>query len=200
MSNQDIKILIVDDDENNRFCAVRNLKRFIGYSNYAEADDGSSGLSYLEKNSDVDIILLDRMMSGVNGLDMLKTMHEKLRYPDVEVIFQTGAVSKEEKKECLDAGSFFLLQKPYDDVCMAQLLHAVSLQIRVRRRIKKYMELQTEKPFEVKFEFKTVEEAEKISAQLAMCFPNPEAAVEPVYELLINAIEHGNLGLGYETK
>ncbi|MFM9890233.1 MAG: ATP-binding protein [Rickettsiales bacterium] len=40
----------------------------------------------------------------------------------------------------------------------------------------------------------------KLAEALAHYFPKPEAATTGIYELLVNAIEHGTLGLGFETK
>jgi two-component system cell cycle response regulator len=39
-----------------------------------------------------------------------------------------------------------------------------------------------------------------LSQTLAHYFPRPEQYVTGIYELLINALEHGNLGIGYEEK
>lgn len=48
--------------------------------------------------------------------------------------------------------------------------------------------------------FRTMEEAYVLSGQLARFFPNPAAAHHGLCELLTNAIEHGNLGIGFEEK
>ncbi len=200
MTNEDIKILIVDDDEDNRFCAAHNLRRFIGYPNFAEAEDGFAGLSYLKENPDVDIILLDQMMTGLDGVEMLCKMKEEPRYNDIEVIFQTGSLSDDEKAACMKAGSLYLLQKPYDDAAMKRLLVSASQRVRAKRRLKEYLEQERLPCLGEQLHFSTLHEAEKVATQVAACFPQPEQALEAVYELLLNAIEHGNLELGYEAK
>jgi anti-sigma regulatory factor (Ser/Thr protein kinase) len=43
-------------------------------------------------------------------------------------------------------------------------------------------------------------EAENLSSFLANCFPDPERALTGISELLINAVEHGNLDISYEEK
>ncbi|MDR3425423.1 MAG: ATP-binding protein [Alphaproteobacteria bacterium] len=50
------------------------------------------------------------------------------------------------------------------------------------------------------FRLRKLEEALELSRRLAKNFRDPEANVTGIYELLLNAIEHGNLGLGYEMK
>ena len=50
------------------------------------------------------------------------------------------------------------------------------------------------------FTFRTMEEAESLSVLLSHCFPEPERVVHGLAELMFNAVEHGNLGIGYEMK
>jgi hypothetical protein len=50
------------------------------------------------------------------------------------------------------------------------------------------------------FTFRTMEEAYQLSGLLAKHFPDPAAAHHGLCELLTNAIEHGNLGIGFEEK
>lgn len=199
MANDDIKILIVDDDEINRECAEMNLERYIGYNNYSSADDGTTALQYLEKNPDVNVIFLDRMMNKLNGVPMLLKMKENPDYKDIIVIFQTGDVGSAEKQECIDAGSLYMLQKPYSDTDQGTMLNAAVSLVRAKLRIKEKINSGSENG-NTNFTFKTIEEAETIAAQLAAHFPNPLDVAEAIYELLVNAVEHGNLGIGYYNK
>lgn len=50
------------------------------------------------------------------------------------------------------------------------------------------------------FELKSLEEAEKLSTMLGSQCPDPETASVGIWELLSNAIEHGNLGIDRQTK
>ena len=50
------------------------------------------------------------------------------------------------------------------------------------------------------FKLRTHEEALPLSERLAAAFHAPDQFQVGIYELLLNAIEHGNLGLGFETK
>ena len=53
---------------------------------------------------------------------------------------------------------------------------------------------------EASFQFRTLEEAVNLAHYIANCFPKPEAAVFGLHELMINAVEHGNLGISYAEK
>lgn len=50
------------------------------------------------------------------------------------------------------------------------------------------------------FSLRTLEEAQSIALNLSFYFPKPEVVHFGIHELLINAIEHGNLDLGYDKK
>jgi anti-sigma regulatory factor (Ser/Thr protein kinase) len=50
------------------------------------------------------------------------------------------------------------------------------------------------------FRFRSLEEARALANTLSRACPNPEKSVIGIEELLINAVEHGNLGISYEEK
>ena len=51
-----------------------------------------------------------------------------------------------------------------------------------------------------KFEFKTINEAVCLAAFMASCFPDPERVMVGLAQIMMNAVEHGNLGIGYDRK
>ena len=50
------------------------------------------------------------------------------------------------------------------------------------------------------YQFKTLEEARRLAALLAETCPNPSKTMTGLAELMINAVEHGNLGITYSEK
>lgn len=50
------------------------------------------------------------------------------------------------------------------------------------------------------FEFRTLDEAEKLSTMLALQYPDENRVAAGIWELLSNAVEHGNLGIDYDEK
>jgi CheY-like chemotaxis protein len=68
----DATILVVDDDDNNRFTLVQRLKRE-GYGNVTTASDGQDALAQLSR-SPFDLVLLDVMMPGLDGIAVLTAM------------------------------------------------------------------------------------------------------------------------------
>ena len=112
------KILLVDDSGLARR-AVRQMLESAGYD-VAEAEDGMIGLEryFLEKP---DLVLLDLVMKGMNGLDVLT----KLQQLDatVRVIVVSADVQDSSREMAVAAGASGFLNKPVD---RAGLLAAVA--------------------------------------------------------------------------
>ena len=68
----DCDLLVVDDNEDNRYTLTQRLKRE-GYSRIATAENGRLALEHL-RSSAVDLVLLDIMMPDMNGYEVLEHM------------------------------------------------------------------------------------------------------------------------------
>jgi two-component system, OmpR family, response regulator len=103
-----VKILVVEDDQETRDYIARSLKER-GHS--AElAGTGPEGLS-LAKEGVYDVIVLDRMMPGIDGLSLLKELRGSgLRTP---VLFLTSLGSLEDRVQGLEMGGDDYLVKPF---------------------------------------------------------------------------------------
>jgi anti-sigma regulatory factor (Ser/Thr protein kinase) len=55
-------------------------------------------------------------------------------------------------------------------------------------------------PFEAGYEVRTLQEARDLAVVLASAYPDPERVTVGLTELIINAVEHGNLGITYREK
>jgi DNA-binding NtrC family response regulator len=101
------KILVVDDEEVVRLSFARSLT-----SSHCKVEMASSGIDALlamEQRS-FDIVLLDLMMPGMNGMTVLKTIKQK--WPDSEVIIITGYPTVDTAKEAVTLGAYDYLAKP----------------------------------------------------------------------------------------
>ena len=196
-------ILVVDDQDLNIQIIVDSLQKEGKYE-ISTANDGDVALKMLESEPDkFDVIILDRIMPRMSGLELLQKMqeHEYLRY--CPVIFQTAKNTTEDIVECLKAGAYYYLTKPIEgDI----LLSVVNTAVQDRLRYKQVLnDLNNNKNLmgllrHALFEFKTIDEARSLGALISHVFPDPERIVMGLTELLINAIEHGNLDINYDQK
>ena len=104
-------LLIVDDNDMNRGLLSRRLERH-GFETM-EAADGEQGLKLLGDHS-FDLVLLDIMMPGINGIEVLKTIRRTHSAAVLPVIMVTGRDHSEDMVESFDLGANDYLTKPID--------------------------------------------------------------------------------------
>ncbi len=77
-----------------------------------QAFDGQEALEKLKKNRNLDVIILDVKMPGMDGLETLREI--KKEHPIMEVIMLTGHATVESAIEGMKLGAFDYLMKPCD--------------------------------------------------------------------------------------
>jgi CheY-like chemotaxis protein len=195
------KILAVDDEEFNLDIIRRHLLR-AGFEAIL-AGDGFAALQKLEEHPDIGAIVLDRMMPGMDGMEFLSRIKNNAKYRDIPVIMQTAAAGSEQVLQGIQAGVYYYLTKPYDDVLLVAILEAALKDARTKKEMREEVGRQRRMlglMEEAIFRFRTLEDAKTLAFYIANCFPDPEKVVFGLNELLINAVEHGNLGITYSEK
>jgi DNA-binding NtrC family response regulator len=105
---QAARILIAEDEVNLRLVLQKELER-LGYRVQA-APDGEAALRKLEE-SNVDVLLCDINMPRIDGMEVLRRVHERPNPP--EVIMLTGQATVETAVEAMKLGAYDYLTKPY---------------------------------------------------------------------------------------
>jgi DNA-binding response OmpR family regulator len=101
-------ILVVDDDSDMRHV----LSDFLQRSGYRviEAANGQEGISVIESER-IDVVILDKEMPGMNGLDVLSVVRH--RCPRLPIIFITAFGGHEDEDESRRRGARFYIEKPF---------------------------------------------------------------------------------------
>jgi len=102
------RVLVVDDEERIQRACQRLLSE--EGCEVDVAQNGIQGLKMIEEKH-YDIVLLDLMMPGLSGLDVLSDL--KARHPDTVVIIITGYATLEHSIETMKKGAFDFLSKPF---------------------------------------------------------------------------------------
>jgi len=102
------RILLVDDDE-----VFRNEFRecFQEYG-IKEASSGEEALKILKRPNEIDLVILDVRMSGMNGIEVLERIRRLT--PEVRIVIQTGYSSKDVAVEALRGQADDYIEKPLD--------------------------------------------------------------------------------------
>ncbi len=103
------KVLVVDDEKD--FVEMLSLRLKEMGEQVDAVYNGQDCLTKLEGN-DIDVVILDIKMPGMDGIETLKEI--KRRFPMVEVIMLTGHGSAESAVEGMKLGAFDYLLKPAD--------------------------------------------------------------------------------------
>ena len=105
-----IKLLLVDDEVPFVETMTKRLKK--RDFSVDSAHSGPEALQLLENNDQIEVIVLDVKMPGMDGIETLRKI--KPRYPLVEVVMLTGHATVESAIEGMRFGAFDYLMKPCD--------------------------------------------------------------------------------------
>ena len=202
MDNEKPVVLAVDDE-------YFNLEIISEYLSEIDiktvcVESGEQALEILQQSPQrFSAVLLDRMMPGIDGIEVLTKIKADEKTSRLPVIMQTAKADTESMLEGLNAGAHYYLSKPYDQ---QTLLAIISTAIRDYQRyihVQKDLE-QASQTLKLmgkgQFSFRSLDEARCLSALLANACPESDSVVFVLTELMINAVEHGNLGISYGEK
>ena len=126
------KILIIEDNEEMR----DNIAELLELSNYevSQAGNGKDGVKEAIR-TEPDLIICDIMMPGMDGYEVLYLISQNPQTSAIPFIFLTAKAEKSDFRKGMNLGADDYLTKPFEEM---DLLGAVE------RRLKKYVQLQTE--------------------------------------------------------
>lgn len=196
-----MKILAVDDDELNLEVLAMCLDRARFTS--LLASNAEEALKILNDNPDIKAILLDKMLPDMCGVALLQRIRNTPEIAHIPVIMQTASTETTSVIECIKAGAYYYLTKPFDQEILLSILEAAlqdSESVSQIPNIARENKLTLGLIKHASFEYKTVEQSKNLALFLSNGYDDPERALLGLIELLVNAVEHGNLGIGFEAK
>ncbi len=119
-------ILIADDNDDVRYQLRRRLKK-LGYSNLSIAENGQEAIDKITQNN-YDLVLLDILMPGMSGYDVLNHLRDKGLLANLPVIVISALDDLDSTVRCLQIGAEDYLPKPFN---------ATLLEARIRGTLEK---------------------------------------------------------------
>jgi CheY-like chemotaxis protein len=196
------RVLVVDDEQFNlliieEFLAAEDLSLEL------HADPLLAWDALHAADSDFALVLLDRMMPGLDGIDFLRRMKAESRFSSVPVIMQTVASSLEQVRQGHAAGAYYYLTKPYTPEALVSIVRAaLDDRCRCLQLLDRSVLLEEAQTLlcGVEYRFVTLEDVSCLVPILAALCSNPDAVASGLADLMVNAVEHGNLGISYREK
>jgi DNA-binding response OmpR family regulator len=196
------RILIVEDEPIN-LEALAEVLGEEGYEVHSAINGANAWAKLTAEAGRFDVVLLDRLMPDMDGIEILRRMKDQPAMSQTPVIMQTSMSGDADVAEGLKAGAYYYLTKPFAAETLVAIVAAAV------RDYRDYLDLQLEVSKATRtlgcldaaeFSFRTTDEARDIATLLAQVSPDPGRIVLGLSELMLNAVEHGNLGITYAEK
>ncbi len=148
-------------------------------------------------------IILGKEISNNSNLQLLHKINSSSNIKTIPVIMEASAGSVDEMEKCIRAGARYYISPPINKSIIPQII-ATAIRDQTRY-IKAEQDVLESKPIgntllSALFQLQHLSEGQLIASLIAGECPNPRLAVVGITEMLINAIEHGNLGITYAEK
>lgn len=195
-------LLVVDDEPLN----LELIAEYLDDPRYQLdlVPDAERALERLEASGPaIDLVVLDRTLPVMDGLDLLRRIKTEPRFQTIPVVMQTAAAAPDQVRAGIEAGAYYYLTKPYEPAALQTIVRSALADLADRRQAARATAARADALRLIEqgeFRFRTLEDVHGLAPLLASLCPVPEAAAMGLAELMINAIEHGNLGITYAEK
>ncbi|HEU5046662.1 MAG TPA: response regulator [Rickettsiales bacterium] len=196
-------ILALDDDEANLIILEKAIER-AGYESKCFMSS-EEALHYLSENPrSVQIAVIDKMMPKISGIEFLNKVKQNNALKHIPVIIQTGDVGLKQMQEGLEHGAYYYLTKPFTPETLMAILKSAENECSLFEEVVSRSAAEQKKLVKLihegEFHIHTFAEARVLAAFIAQSSRTPSYVARGLMELLFNAIEHGNLEIGYQKK
>lgn len=116
------RVLVVDDEADMLWMLQRNLNKGMNDVEILAAESGEEALSILS-DKEIDLVITDINMPGMNGLDLLVEINN--RYPNTGVVIMTAYPSNTYESQAMLSGSLRFVEKPFDIKDMRQIVKEI---------------------------------------------------------------------------
>lgn len=196
------RILVIDDDQFYNKVLATTLEKE-GHKVFS-VYDGREGWNLLESNPNiVDIVFLDQEMPCMDGISCLKNIKQHPDLKHLPVLMLSGIGNNALIKQGLEAGADQFLRKPINHDVLVAILDKTLKEYKFKNSLSNELsEMRHGLKLinEIRMDIRSLDDARETAPIISFVFPNPERVLNGIFELLVNGIEHGNLGVSYEEK
>jgi len=202
MDNPNTQILVMDDNP----ATLQNLFEGLTEQGFVAIPASNSEEAWRLLQSDPNsfgLVLLDWQMPEAASIAFLRRMKSEKILRNIPVIMQTGMADVDAFVEGLQAGAHGYLAKPINVSLLLSMIQSTIRFDQERDSLKQdvnYLQGALQLTTKTQYRLRTLEEAKSLSYLLGNLCPESDNTRLGLYELFINAIEHGNLEISYSEK
>lgn len=196
-----MQILVVDDDPQ----CLEILTLFLTDENWdvIQATNGKDAVQLFDENPSIDIVLLDRMMPGMDGMEVLSALKKTDRFKYTPVIMLTGASANDQIINGIENGVYYYLTKPFEKDILLSIIKAAARNAEdYKSSLSNSIDFQHSLKLleEINFKFRNLDEARDLCIFSMKFFTHDMQFYTGFWELLTNSIIHGNLDIDSQNK
>jgi signal transduction histidine kinase len=139
----------------------------------------------------------------MDGMALLRRIKNDPTLAQTPVVLETAHGDMESIRDGLTQGAYYYLTKPFQADVLIGVIKAALQQSRDLRTLVDGVQ-PADRPLGLlhtgSFRFRNLEEGNLLAYYLARVCPDPERTIQGMLELLVNAVEHGNLEISYAEK
>lgn len=196
-------VLVAADDEPLALELLVDLLESEGYC-VLPARDGEAAWALLADPANaVDLLISDRQMPRLDGMELLARVRQSPQLKGLRTMFVTGLDNEADIAEGIAAGVYYYLTKPYKPKVLRAVVASALADIAAHRMQEEELANSARAMrglLSASFTCRSPTEARHLAHLLANASPRPQATALGLTELMLNAVEHGNLGIGYREK
>jgi CheY-like chemotaxis protein len=127
---QPITVLIIDDDEDDRFFMEQAFKTDSPATQLYLAPDGQQALDLLSLAQPLpDVVILDLNMPGLNGFEVLERLKQSMQYQHIPVVILTTSDASAHQERCRQLGAIDFITKPVTYSGLSDIAERIRLSI-----------------------------------------------------------------------
>lgn len=157
----------------------------------------------MDSDADLDVMIIGKAFSQPELISYLETLRTDIQQARFRTVVQTRHQAAADRRRLIMSGASYLLIFPCETAVLYRVMRAALEDAAISDSIQTYVSSHQSGIGKIAlgvFDFRTMDEAQKLASMIAMNYPSPEKVAIGIWELLCNAVEHGNLEIDFEQK
>ncbi len=169
----------------------------------AFAENAKEAMTNLEGNEKISLVFLNDEIGSSEKNRFLELIKQNSKTNQIPIVVNNASNDNDNIAENLRANVKLFIQKQFSDEVILSMFNNIVNDLQSRKSLEEdinHYQTAIKNATLCNFKFKKLDEAQAVANIVAQICPIPEMALLSLTELMVNAVEHGNLGITYKEK